>query len=219
MTLKFLSSKTTSDRRPSRNAILVGGALAAALTAGMAQSAAALEVPQALARMTPSQVADRVEVRDDPLEDHVTFSTRPVIRKGSYKDGVSVHDGYVKAFKPRDSAATEWRVSHHLTFFGARRDVNLIHIRSGGKLLKIEPATVRRWSEECSDNGVTCGQHMSVEFKVPEETIREIAAAYKPGDRTPWPVRFKDGHGRDFTVSLAPSEVAGLVSAVDTWKR
>jgi hypothetical protein len=179
-------------------------------------------IHSALAKMSPATIAERIEVRDDPLEDHVLFSTKPVFRKGGFTGGVAVHDGFIKASKPRDGAAAgvSWRVSYDLTYFGARRDVTQVNIRSADGLLKIAPAAVRRWSEECgADATATCGQHMTVEFEAPEKVIRDIAAAYKPGDRTPWRVRFKDDHGEGLTIGIAPAEVAALVNAVDSWKR
>lgn len=179
-------------------------------------------IHSALARMSPESIAERIEVRDDPLEDHVLFSTKPVFRKGGFTGGVAVHDGFIKASKPRDGAAggVSWRVSHDLTYFGARRDVTQVNIRSAEGLLKIAPAAVRRWSEDCgADATAACGQHMTVEFEAPEKVIRDIAAAYRPGDRTPWRVRFKDDHGEGLTIGIAPAEVAALVKTVDSWKR
>lgn len=178
-------------------------------------------IHSALAKMSPQSIAARIEVRDDPLEDHVLFSTKPVFRKGGFTADVAVHDGFIKASKPRDGAAggVSWRVSYDLTYFGARRDVTQVNIRSADGLLKIAPAAVRRWSEECGEGAVTCGQHMTVEFEAPETVIRDIAAAYRPGDRTPWRVRFKDDHGEGLTIGIAPAEVAALVNTVDGWKR
>ena len=172
----------------------------------------------ALTKMTPEMIAERIEVRDDPLEDHVLFSSKPVFRKGGFTHGVAVRDGFIKAAKSRDGAGVSWRVTYDLTYFGARLDVTQIHLRTSNGLLKLPPTSVRRWSEDCGEVLVTCGRHMTVEFEVPETVIRDVAAAYRPGDRMPWSVCFKDDQGEGLTVGLAPVEVAGLVNAVDRWK-
>lgn len=204
-----------------RLAIPMGAAsLAVLFAAGATQASVGHKpLPSSLVKMTPEKIAERIEVRDDPLEDHVLFSTKPVFRKGGFTDGVAVHDGFIKASKSRDGAGVSWRITYDLTYFGARRDVTHINVGSANGLLKIAPTAVRRWSEECGDATVTCGQHMTVEFEAPEKVIRDIAAAYRPGDPTPWRVRFKDDHGEGLTVGLAPAEVAALVNTVDSWKR
>jgi hypothetical protein len=200
--------------------IPIGAAgLALLLTAGVAHAGVGDKpVASSLVKMTPDQIAQRVDVRDDPLEDHVLFSTKPVHRKGGFTNGVAVNDGFIKATKSRRGEGVTWRVSYDLTYFGPRRDVTTVHMRSSEGLLKIKPATVRRWSEECPDSAITCSQHMTIEFEAPDHVIRHIAAAYQPGDRTPWRLRFKDDQGDGVTVGLAPVEVAGLVGAVDRWK-
>lgn len=194
--------------------------LAVMFAAGATQAAVGHKpLPSSLVKMTPGKIAERIEVRDDPLEDHVLFSTEPVFRKGGFTDGVAVHDGFLKASKSRDGAAVSWRISYDFTYSGARRDVTQVHVRSADVLLKIAPTAVRRWSQECGDETAGCGQHMTVEFEAPEKVIRDIAAAYRPGDVTPWRVRFKDDHGEGLTVGIAPAEVAALVNKVDSWKR
>lgn len=199
--------------------ISIGVAGLALLLAGAAQAGVGDKpVASSLVKMTPDQIAERIDVRDDPLEDHVMFSTQPVHRKGGFTNGVAVNDGFIKATKPRDGDGVTWRVSYDFTYFGARRDVTTVHVRTSDGLLKIKPTAVRRWSEECPESVGTCGQHMTVEFEAPERIIRDIAAGYRPGDRTPWRLRFKDDHGDGVTVGLAPVEVAGLVGAVDNWK-
>lgn len=214
----------TKSKPPRSGRAIVRSALLATLIATTAIAGAAQasvskqQVARQLLKLSPAEIAERVEVRDDPLEDYVLFSTRPVLRKGGVSDGVSIHDGFLKAKRSRDGTSTVWRISYDMTFFGARRDPTLVHLRSKDGLLKIPPSTIRRWNDECGDGNVTCGQHMTVEFDLPEDAIREIAAAYQPGDPTPWLVRFKDANGQDVTVGIAPGEVAGLLVAVERWR-
>lgn len=192
---------------------------AAVLAAAPAYAAVGDKLPTGLAKLSPDQIADRVQVVDDPLEEHVVFSTRGVFRNSGVKDDVAVHDGFLEARKTREGGEVVWRVRHDLTYSGARRDVKLVHVNTPDGLLKIAPGVVRRWSEDCGDVAVACSQHLSVEFDLPETAVRHIAAAWRPGDRTPWRVRFKDARGQDVTVGLAPVEVAGLVDAVDRARR
>lgn len=208
----------TTNTKHSMRTLLVAG-LAAALPSTAAWAAKPSEVPRGLLRMTPDQIAERVEIRDDPLEAKVKFSTQPVLRKGGLMDGVAVRDGFLIAEKARDSGETNWIVRHDISYLGAHRDLHLVHLQSGAKLKTIAPSNVRRWVEDCPDTFVTCNQHLTVEFQLPEPTVREIAAAYRAGDTRPWPVRLKDRNGQDVTVGIAPAEVAGLVKVVDRWAR
>lgn len=192
---------------------------AAVLAAAPAYAAVGDKLPTGLAKLSPDQIADRVQVVDDPLEEHVVFSTKGVFRNSGVKDDVAVHDGFLEARKTRAGGEVVWRVRHDLTYSGARRDVKLVHVNTPDGLLKIAPGVVRRWTEDCGDVAVACSQHLSVEFDLPETAVRHIAAAWRPGDRTPWRVRFKDARGQDVTVGLAPVEVAGLVDAVDRARR
>jgi hypothetical protein len=192
---------------------------AAVMAAAPAYAAVGDKLPAGLAKLSPDQIADRVQVVDDPLEEHVVFSTKGVFRNSGVKDDVAVHDGFLEARKTRAGGEVVWRVRHDLTYSGARRDVKLVHVNTPDGLLKIAPGAVRRWSEDCGDVAVVCSQHLSVEFDLPETAVRHIAAAWRPGDRTPWRVRFKDARGQDVTVGLAPVEVAGLVDAVDRARR
>lgn len=197
-------------------------ALAAAVAAGAATPAFAVvgeRLPAGLARLSPAEVAQRVQVIDDPLEDHVVFSTRAVFRKGGFQDDVAVHDGFLEARRLRSGEAVVWRVRHDLSYAGARREVTQIHLNTPDGLLKLAPSAVRRWAEDCGEAGAACGQRLTVEFDLPETAVRHIAAAWRPGDRTPWRVRFKDAHGQDVTVGLSPAEVAGLVAAVEAARR
>lgn len=189
------------------------------LTATVARAGAGDKpVAASLVKLTPDQIAQRIDVRDDPLERQVMFSTQPVHRKGGFTNGVTVNDGFIQATKSRDGGAVTWRVRYDFTYFGAHPDVTQVDMRTRDGVVRIKPTAVRRWSEECPESIGTCGQQMSVEFEAPEDVMRDIAAAYRPGDRTPWRLRFGDDHGDGVTVGLAPVEVAGLVGVVDSWK-
>lgn len=194
-------------------------ATAATLVAAPAFAAVGDKLPARLAKLSPAQISERVQVVDDPLEEHVVFSTEGVFRNSGFKDDVALHDSFLEARKTRASGEIVWRVRHDFTYSGARRDVKLVHVSTPDGLLKIAPSAVRRWSEDCGDVAVACSQHLTVEFDLPEAAVRHIAAAWRPGDRTPWKLRFKDARGQDVTVGLAPVEVAGLVDAVDRARR
>ena len=196
--------------------------LAVAVPMVAAAPASAYErLPTALARLSPADFASKVRVIDDPLEPAIILSTVEAYKRGRSIKGADADDVHLRVVVDRATRRVSWQVWHDLSHAGNRRDLSSVHYLTGGALERSEVMALENWLDQCppTDGIGSCNQFIRVAFELPERTIREIASAYRPGERTPWRMRFKDKNGRDITGGLAPAEVAGLVDALETWQR
>lgn len=199
--------------RPAR-AVL---ALVFAAIAFTAPAAAHGRLPGPLAAMSPSDFAAQVRVTEDPAQGALVFSTSEAYQRGRSITGAYADDVHLRALVDRRTGRTTWQVWHELAYVGARKAVSAVRYTSAGETRRSEPIHLDHWRDRCppTDGVGLCNEGMRVAFELPEQAVREIAAAYRPGNRTPWPLHFQDENGRDVTGGLAPAEAAGLLQAVN----
>lgn len=194
----------------------------AALLMAAAQPAAAYErLPASLARLSPADFARQVRVVDNPREPKVILSTFEGYTRSRALKGARADDVHLRALVDRRTGRVSWQVWHDLVYVGGPRDLTTMQYRADGGVRQSKAVIVEHGVEGCppTDGVGSCNQMLRVAFELPERTVREIAAAYRPGARDPWRVRFKDASGRDVIGGLAPAEAAGLLSAVEAWQR
>ena len=203
--------RTLRSRGHARAAI----ALALSLAALASPAAAYDRLPRALAAMSPSDFAARVRATED-TSTHI-FSTSEAYRRGRSIAGAYADDVHLRALVDRRTGRVTWQVWHDLAYVGARKTVWAVSYASAGETRRSQPIHLDHWPDRCppTDGVGMCNEAMRVAFELPEQTVREIAAAYRPGARTPWMLHFQDENGRDVTGGLAPAEAAGLLQAVD----
>jgi hypothetical protein len=205
--------------RPARGVRAIG-ALACVLGAfAVAQPASAAELPRSLAKLSPADFASRIKVENDPLEDSVIFSSQSAYKRDRMTRGAFSGDAHLRAVLDRKTGAISWQMWNDLSYSGARKSFGKVHFITKGSLHKVSPSVKENWIDDCPESTVSCHQYLRVAFELPEDTIREIADAYRPGNRTSWKMRFKDDNGHDVTAGLAPAEAAGLISVVERWKQ
>jgi hypothetical protein len=196
--------------------------LAIAIPMTTAAPAAAYDrLPSGLARLSPADFASKVKVVDDPLEPTITLSTDDAYKRGRSIKGAHAEDVHLRVVVDRATRRVSWQVWHELSYMGNQRDLASVHYLTGGALERSEIMAQDNWLDQCppTDGVGSCNQFTLVAFELPAATVREIADAYRPGERTPWVLRFKDKNGRDITGGLAPAEAAGLVHALEAWQR
>lgn len=187
----------------------------------MIQPAAAYDrLPQALAQLSPADFASQVRVIDDPREAAIVLSTEEAYTRARAIKGAHADDVHLRALVDRRTGKVSWQVWHDLIHVGGERSLHAVSYQAGGMLQQAQPTIVERWLDRCppTDAPGACNQAVRVAFDVPEQTVREIAQAYRPGERMPWQLSFKDSHGRDVTGGLAPAEAAGLIAALEAWR-
>lgn len=178
-------------------------------------------LPSGLAKLSPTDFASKVRIVDDPLEPAIVLSTQDGYTRGRAIKGAQANDVHLRALVDRETGRISWQVWHQLSYMGKRRNLESVHYLTGGTLEQSDVMAVENWLDQCppTDGIGSCNQVMKVGFELPESTVREIAGAYRAGQQTPWRLRFKDSNGRDVTGGLAPAEAAGLLHALETWRR
>ncbi len=193
--------------------------IAALVCAAAPQAASAYDrLPDPLASLTPADFAQDIQVLDDPLEPMTILSTRDGYTRGRSIEGAHASDVHLRVLVDRASGRTVWQVWHELVTTSGHKHVTAVHYRAGGEPA---PLALDHWLDQCppTDGIGSCNQVTRIGFALPEHAVREMAAAYAAGSREPWRLRFKDASGHDVTGGLAPAEAAGLVQALDTWRR
>lgn len=198
------------------------GLLAACLAFGWVGSAAAYdELPQGLAKLSPANVVDRIRIEDEMLDPYIVVSTKKAWDRGRRIDGGHASDVHLRALVDRDSGAVRWQVWHELSYTGGAREITDVTYLAGGHPRQTDFVLAEQWNDCPSVDAlkVHCDRYERFVFEIPGRIVKEIAASYKPGDRSPWRMRFNDKSGRSITGGLAPAEVAGLVQAVEQVRR
>jgi hypothetical protein len=193
-------------------------------TLALAVAAPALayeQLPVSLARLTPSDFAGRVSIADDPLAQAIVISTRKGYTRDRGLRGVHADDVHLRAVVDRRTGAVAWQVWHRLVYVGGKRDIVSVHYTASGAARRSAVTEAEHELTECPPTvGIgSCNRVVGFAFELPEQTVREIAQAYRPGERTPWRLRFEDADGRQVSGGLAPAEAAGLLDAVEAWRR
>jgi hypothetical protein len=177
-------------------------------------------LPSGLAVLSPSDFASKVLIVDDPLEPAVVLSSRDGYKRGRSIGGARADDVYLEALVDRETGDVSWQVWHELSM-GSQRKLGSVEYMSGGRFEQSRLLAMENWLDRCppTDGIGSCNHFVRVVFELPDRTIREIANAYRPGERTSWLLRFKEADGRDITSGLAPAEAAGLILALEKWRQ
>lgn len=200
-------------------------ALAAALVfpaAGYASAGHAGEsLPRSLAELSSADFASRVHIADDPAQAAVVLSTRDGYSRARAVKGAHANDIHLRALVDRGTGRVTWQVWHEFVTVRGHQGITAVHFMLGGKPRTAQPIAAEYWLDDCppADGLGMCNRFTRIGFELPEGAMREIAASYERGSRRPWRLRFQDASGRDVTSSLAPAEAAGLVKALDLWRR
>jgi hypothetical protein len=186
-----------------------------------APAAAYDTLPSALAGLSPADFAQDIHIVDDPLASAIVVSTREGYTRTRSLQGGLADDVHLRALIDRSTGKITWQVWHDIAYVGGRKAVDAVHYQAGGAVREARPFHVTHRVDRCPPTDAVghCGEAITIGFELSEATVREIAAAYAPGSRAPWPLRFKDTDGRDVTGGLAPAEAAGILHAVESWKR
>lgn len=178
-------------------------------------------LPSTLAQLTPGDFASKVRIIDDPLEPAVVLSSQDAYKRARSVNGARARDIHLQAVVDRASGRVSWRVWHELSMPHGRKLGSVEYASGGGGLEQSSFLTLESWLDQCppTDGIGSCNHVVRVAFELPDHAVREIAAAYRPGERTAWHLRFKEADGRDITSGLAPAEAAGLILALERWRQ
>lgn len=195
-----------------------------AIVASLVPAAPAIaneRLPNGLAQLSPGDFASKVRIVDDPREPVIVLSSRDGYTRSRSIGGARADDVYLEALIERETGDVSWQVWHDLRM-GSQRELGSVEYTSeSGRLEQSGLLAIEKWVDQCppTDGIGSCNHFVRVAFELPDQTVREIADAYRPGERASWPLRFKEANGRDITSGLAPAEAAGLILALERWKQ
>jgi len=196
-------------------------ATAITLFAAAPPALAADPLPHRLAALTPADFATQVTIVNDPLTGAVVLSTQAGYARSRAIGGARANDVHLRAVVDRASGRVTWQVWHDLVYVGGRKDISAVHYRSGGAERLARPLSIEHWLDRCPPTDAVgfCNQATRIGFELPEQAVREIAAAWRAGARTAWPVRLRDTAGGGEVIGgIAPAEAAGLMQALADWR-
>ncbi|MDB5724231.1 MAG: hypothetical protein JWQ16_985 [Novosphingobium sp.] len=179
------------------------------------------DLPRSLAALSPTEFAGSVQIADDPAKAAVVLSTQEGYSRGRGVKGAHASDIHLRALVDRASGRVRWQVWHDLVTVRGHQGITAIHYSVNGEPRTAQPLETEHGLDDCppADGLGMCNRFTRVGFELPESAVREVAASYDHGSRRPWRIRFEDASGRDVTSGLAPAEAAGLIKALDAWRR
>jgi len=168
------------------------------------------------ARLTPGEVAKLVTTADDDLESVATLTTDHVFKTpGGFSDRVRA-DNFLRALIDKKSGRTIFQLYAQLLYTGEPRRFNGANFQLAGTIAS-RPLTISHGTVDCP-YGV-CMHEDQIAFEIPEALLRELAARADERPVRPWRFRLKAQSGEDWTDDMAPAEAAGLLIAVDRYRR
>jgi hypothetical protein len=178
-------------------------------------------LPGSLAQLSPADFASRIRIVDDPFAPAIVLSTRDGYKRGRSIGGARAEDVYLQVLVDRQTGRLSWQVWHELSMAAERELGSVEYVSEGGRPVQSGFLAMDNWIDQCppTDGIGSCNHFVRVAFELPDQTVREVADAYRPGERTPWPLRFREARGRDITSGLAPAEAAGLILALERWRQ
>lgn len=190
-------------------------AAAAQTMAGWSDKQQAKRLEQ-FARLTPGEVAKLVTTADDDLESVATLTTDRVFKTpGGFSDRVRA-DNFLRALIDKKSGRTIFQLYAQLLYTGEPRRFNGANFQLDGSIAN-RPLTISNVTVDCP-YGV-CMHEEHIAFEIPEALLRELATRADERPVRPWRFRLKAQSGEDWTDDMAPAEAAGLLIAVDRYRR
>lgn len=176
-------------------------------------------LPRALAALSPADFAAQVDITAD--KGAIVLSTREGYVRGRVVQGAHVDEVHLRAVVDRGSGRVTWQVWHDLVTVRGHKQVVAVEYRSGGEGRTARPIAVDHRLGQCppTDAPGFCNKITRVGFELPEHAVHEMAAAYVAGSRSPWHLHFRDAAGGRVTSGIAPAEAAGLIAALEAWRR
>lgn len=167
------------------------------------------------AALDPVAISKGIVVHADDLDAVATFSSEAACKnKGGYWEVRS--DPFLRVLIDRKTGATVWQVYITLVYgFGRREFHDAVYSGQDGPVGV--PLAI-------SDTDVTTGllgliYEDTIAFDIPETVARDIANAGPAALAKPWRFRLKSNAGLDWTDDLPGAEFAGMLMAVERWRR
>lgn len=174
-----------------------------------------------LASLTPEQFEHSASVKDDALETVTTISTEPGYSERHGLLRIVDSDNFLRVFVDKTSGAASYQLYQRILNRRFKwNDYELIKYEAPGGLKSVKLLKLGR-NEDCSMRRLEgrCRYYETVAVPMDVALLKGIAGTYQPGQAVAWKFRFKAQSGIDHDDAMAAAEVAGLLAAVDDYRR
>lgn len=175
---------------------------------------------QKLYAMAPDDFRSSATIRDDALETVATITTQNGFQEKQGLLGLVNSDHFFRAFVDKKSGATTYQVYKFVKYYGQWVNFELVNYETDKGPVSKSLDVLSRNVLECNQL-LGCLHEETVAWNVDETLLRWIASRYAPGEaaNTIWRFRLKGKSGAQADYGFIPAEVAGLLLAVDNYKR
>jgi hypothetical protein len=187
-------------------------ALAAAILLSGARHAAAKD--SELLSLGADHFRDTASVAERPAHDATVITTEPGYVERSL--GAVWHDEYLQAVIDHKSEQKTFEIDVMVSYSGAMRSYRQASIE-GPAGSKSAPVTlVRTETANCQVGDCIYTEHLAV--PIDEETLRQMAATYAPGQARLFDFKLTAKIGHSYRGSLSNAEVSGFLARVDGYR-
>lgn len=173
-----------------------------------------------LARMqalTPDYFRQSASVADDALEPIATITTdKGFSSRGRFTDRVR-SDNFFRALVDKATGVTLLQLYAEVTYSYEWRNFTSASVLMGGRPKAIPLIVIDRKVVTCAAG--VCAYREAVAIPVTEAEVKEIAGRWSAAGSRPWPYRLKATNGMDFEDAIMPAEAAGILEAVEAYRR
>ena len=159
---------------------------------------------------SPEAIADIAEVSGDELDTRIVISTEPFYRERGRKA-----DKFFRAFIDKSTGTTSIQVYVWVRYDSdhGSMDFNRVNYESPSGVVTVDTIPISHRLVGCFVGG--CIDEEDFAFKVPEETLRAVAAGARAGSDESWSFKVFGRHVQGETTGLLKTEAAGLLVAID----
>ena len=173
-----------------------------------------------LARMqslTPAHFRQTAVIADDALEPVATITTdKGFSSRGRFTDRVR-SDNFFRALVEKATGVALVQLYAEVSYNFEWRNFTSASVLLAGRPKAIPLTIIDRKVVTCSSG--LCSYKEVVAIPVTENEVKEIAAGWSAARSRPWPYRLKATNGMDFEDAIMPAEAAGLLEALEAYRR
>lgn len=177
------------------------------------------QVRTALA-LTPEHFRNTASLKDDDLDTAAAISTEPGFTAKEGLLGVVWNDNFLRAVIDKKTGETHVVVYEFITYAGDWRHYDQVNYETPNGPQSEELDKLSEQVLSCAGAEIFggCRQREDFIWKVDEELLRKVAAAYRPGQAAAWRFKYLGRTANDFQSGMLGAEVAGFLQALDDYR-
>lgn len=167
--------------------------------------------------LTPDHFRLTATIADDALEPIATITTdKGFSSRGRFTDRVR-SDNFFRALVDKASGDTRLQLYAEVSYNFDWRNFASASVLMGGRPKAIPLTIIDRKVVTCAAS--ICSYKETIAIPLTETEVKGIAAGWAATGSRPWSYRLKAGNGMDFEDAIMPAEAAGILQAVDAYRR